>query len=393
MSRLQISHSPDLQRLRDDGYDIGELAGYLLVRDVPYVNASREVKRGILVCELKMAGEMTAPPDSHVMMFAGEFPCDARGTELDAIRNSGGKEIGGGFSVNWTFSSKPVGGRQYTDYHEKVSTYVAILESQAQAIEPGVSARTFPAIEASEEESVFKYLETASTRAGITECSQKLELRKLAIVGLGGTGSYVLDLVAKTWVQEIHLYDGDRFYSHNAFRAPGAASITDLNNRPNKAAYFAELYSRMRRGLVVHDQFVDATNLSELSGMDFVFLCLDPGDAKLAIVTSLEESGTPFIDVGMGVDLTDASLSGIVRVTTSLPGRRDHFRLRAPLTAIPAGDYPQNIQIADLNAINAALAVIKWKKLCGFYRDDRRELNSTFTVDANMLLSDEIVEA
>jgi hypothetical protein len=32
-------------------------------------------------------------------------------------------------------------------------------------------------------------------------------------------------------------------------------------------------------------------------------------------------------------------------------------------------EYNRNIQIADLNALNAALAVIKWKKLFGFYRD------------------------
>ena len=31
-------------------------------------------------------------------------------------------------------------------------------------------------------------------------------------------------------------------------------------------------------------------------------------------------------------------------------------------------DYNRNIQIADLNALNAAFAVIKWKKLFGFYR-------------------------
>ena len=35
--------------------------------------------------------------------------------------------------------------------------------------------------------------------------TMKLELRKIAILGLGGTGSYVLYFVAKTPVREIHL--------------------------------------------------------------------------------------------------------------------------------------------------------------------------------------------
>jgi tRNA A37 threonylcarbamoyladenosine dehydratase len=35
----------------------------------------------------------------------------------------------------------------------------------------------------------------------------KLEGKKIAIVGVGCTGSYILDLVAKTPVSEIHMYD------------------------------------------------------------------------------------------------------------------------------------------------------------------------------------------
>ena len=43
-------------------------------------------------------------------------------------------------------------------------------------------------------------------------------------------------------------------------------------------------------------------------------------------------------------------------------------------------EYDKNIQIADLNALNAALAVIKWKKLLGFYIDQEHELYSTYTI-------------
>jgi hypothetical protein len=42
---------------------------------------------------------------------------------------------------------------------------------------------------------------------------------------------------------------------------------------------------------------------------------------------------------------------------------------------------------ADLNALNATLAVIKWKKIRGFYRDLEREHHSTYTTDGNMMLS------
>jgi hypothetical protein len=41
---------------------------------------------------------------------------------------------------------------------------------------------------------------------------------------------------------------------------------------------------------------------------------------------------------------------------------------------------------ADLNALNAALAVIKWKKLACFYQDLDHEHHSTYTIGGNMLL-------
>lgn len=43
-----------------------------------------------------------------------------------------------------------------------------------------------------------------------------------------------LDMISKTCVSEIHLYDKDQFQQHNSFRAPGAASIDDLEkNKQN----------------------------------------------------------------------------------------------------------------------------------------------------------------
>jgi len=121
----------------------------------------------------------------------------------------------------------------------------------AQAIDSNVTARTFPVIEPErdDEDAVFKYIDTASSRAGIDLVAKKLALKRVAIVGLGGTGSYVLDLVAKTLVKEIHLFDGDTFFQHNAFRSPGAPAGEELRAKPNKAAYFRDMYSKMRLGI------------------------------------------------------------------------------------------------------------------------------------------------
>lgn len=114
-------------------------------------------------------------------------------------------------------------------------------------------------IETTDTESVFKYADTASSRAGIAVASAKLELGKIGIVGTGGTGSYILDLVAKTPVKEIHLFDGDIMLNHNAFRSPGAPSVEELREKPSKAEYFQRLYSKMRRGIVAHPGYQNET--------------------------------------------------------------------------------------------------------------------------------------
>ena len=294
-------------------------------------------------------------------------------------------------AVNHSFSAKPKPGDSYPDYYAQVTTYVAILSGPAQRIDSSLTAKTFPVVAPdAEDDEPFNYCDTASSRAEIVAVTDKLKLQAIAILGLGGTGSYVLDLVAKTPVRRIHLYDGDWFYQHNAFRSPGAPSLDELTAKQPKVTYFTNLYSKMHRGIVEHPVYLDAGNVEELRGMDFVFVCLDKGEPKKLIVDKLEEFNIPFIDVGMGIDLTENALGGILRVTTSTAQRRDHFRSRVSFEDTPGDDdYNHNIQIADLNALNAALAVMKWKKLFGFYRDLKHEHHSQFSIDTNLLLNED----
>jgi hypothetical protein len=146
----------------------------------------------------------------------------------------------------------------------------------------------------------------------------------------------------------------------------------------------------MHRRIVAHEEYITSANIEQLRHMNFVFVCLDRGTAKTLIIKNLEEFHIPFTDVGMGLCLTDGALGGIIRVTTSTPSARDHVRGRVPFTdGVGQNEYAANIQIAELNAFNAALAVIKWKKLCGFYHDLDHEHHTTFTITGNMLLNED----
>lgn len=391
MSRALISRNPDLRRLQNEGYEVEVRSGHLLVHSVPYVNAKGQIALGTLVSDLTMAGDLTTRPGSHVAMFIGEHPCSKDGSEIQQIKhNSSHMALAPDVIAQHSFSNKPPQG--YADYYEKMSRYIEIICAPAKSIQPGVTARTYRVTEAAPDDGVFNYVDTASSRAGISAVTAKVAMRRVAIVGLGGTGSYVLDLVAKTPLGEIHLYDGDLFLQHNAFRAPGAASLDQLRGRPSKVAYHQANYAKMHRGIVAHHEYIGEENVTQLQDFDFVFLCMDTGPAKKLIVEALHAAGTPFIDTGMGVQMIEDSLQllAICRVTTSTSAKCDHLARRVSY-APPAddGDYERNIQIAELNAMTAAMAVIRWKKFYGFYQDIEGEHNSTYTTNCNLLTGDE----
>ncbi len=96
-----------------------------------------------------------------------------------------------------------------------------------------------------------------------------------------------------------------------------------------------------------------------------------------------------FIDVGMGVDEADGSLFGQLRVTASTDQSRGQVHPTLPLSDGNGEDgYSRNIQIADLNALNAALAMI-WKQLLGFYVDIEKEHSSYYQIDGNHLINED----
>lgn len=138
-----ISHSPDLLRLWEAGYDM-EIKGdqHLLVHQIPYVNSLKEINYGTLVCVLTLATptRVGTPPD-HTIYFSGDIPCNSDGVALSAvINNSNVLNLGGSIIVNHYFSSKPISGN-YPDYYEKIRTYAEILSAHAIAIDNSITSK------------------------------------------------------------------------------------------------------------------------------------------------------------------------------------------------------------------------------------------------------------
>ncbi|MFE9139334.1 ThiF family adenylyltransferase [Streptomyces sp. NPDC007355] len=386
MSTALLARDPDLARLLDDGYEVTLVAGHVIVR-IPYVTDNRTVEHGFLAHPITVAGDRLVSGTDHRIWFGGSTPCDEHGRPL-TLANPETRVIADGVQANFMLSSKPPDG--YPDQYTKLTAYVRIVADHAQALDPSATPTPGAAWQEIDDDSPFAYRDTATSRAGITAVNRRFRGQRIAIVGLGGSGSYILDQVAKTEVDSILLIDGDTFDNHNAFRAPGAATLDTLRARPSKATYFASVYTHMHRGVTGCVQYLDEDNLALLDGATFVFLASDDAASKLPVMDWLEAHDVPFIDVGMGIEEIDGHLSGLLRITTSLPGRRDTARHRIPRPAPERDAYASNIQTADLNALNANLAVIRWKRSLGIYADATDEAHTTYSLITNEIANEDL---
>ena len=390
MSQQLINHSSDLKRLRDEGYEIEVRGGYLLIHHVPFVDQNRKIQYGVLVSTITLSNNYrTGTPENHIVHFIGDNPCEINGTVITSIQhNNSTTVLSNQITVNRSFSNKPAAG--YPDYYQKVKRYADIISAPAKYLDSLVTERTFKVIADSNNETVFQYIDTNSSRANIEAINAKLGGQKVAIIGLGGTGAYILDMVAKTPVKEIHLYDGDSFDQHNAFRSPGAASMDDLSESPRKAVYYQKIYSNIHKFIHSHDYYVKKENLHELNQMNYVFVCVDRNGIRKMISDYLVSVDVPFSDVGLGVNVVDDKLTGAVRVTSATAKKNDHLPLRIFSEDSDNNEYATNIQIVELNALNAIFAVLKWKKISGFYVDLENEHHSSYSIGVSKIFNEDV---
>ena len=226
----------------------------------------------------------------------------------------------------------------------------------------------------------FKIPNTFEARAGIVPVQDRIRSQSIAIIGLGGTGSYILDLVAKTPVREIHVLDDDYMDWHNFMRAPGSPTDEEIGLRHNgclrKVDYYLPKYTPLREGIHMHA--IRVHSKSTFDGfltdhpIDFAFVCIDQlteGDSSRQDVVyhALSEAEVPFIDSGVSITVGDSAVSGAV--TTSFYDEGSTEWMGAIPNSRVEGDAPgyRNVQLPEVNALAASLAVMEWRRRTGQY--------------------------
>ena len=245
----------------------------------------------------------------------------------------------------------------------------------------------------------FKIPNTFEARAAIAPVQDRIRGQRIAIIGLGGTGAYLLDLIAKTPVSEIHLLDSDCVDWHTLKRAPGAPTAEEIElvgaGSLLKVDYYHSKYAAFRDGIHPHPVRVDSPSMFAefLSDhpIDYAFVCIDQltdGDSvrQDVVYRAVTEADVPFIDSGVSITLEDCAVRGAV-TTSAYDAGSDAWKDAIPNARLDGGapGY-RNVQLPEVNAAAATFAVMEWRRRTGqyvsespsFYQKFRLEKGRTF---------------
>jgi hypothetical protein len=363
------NHNDDIRRLLEKGYALRIDGAHLVVRDIPYLDQQQALQVGAIVAKLEFIDKYRVKQVDHQIYFAGYAPFGLDGKPIP--------NLGGGPStvelsrtdvvVQRSFSNKPEGG--FANFFDKIEHYVRVIAAPAMEIY-GANPLTFGIDTETTDDSVFKFHDTLTSRAEIGDLAARFKDEVIAIIGIGGTGSYLLDFLVKTPVKEIRAFDGDAYHVHNAFRSPGRLNESELG--AGKAEVYGLRYENFRKGLIVRRKYIDRSSTDDLKGVTFAFVCVDKGSARAEIFDLLIGLNVPFMDVGMGLNRKRGPLAGTIRTTYYSADQATKVRdmQLAEMADDPNDIYRASVQIAELNALNASIAMVRYKQLRGFYVDD-----------------------
>src|SRR5215213_173551 len=148
-------------------------------------------------------------------------------------------------------------------------------------------------------------------------------LRKLhiGVVGLGGTGSPVVEELARLGVGKISTFDGDSLEYSNVTRVYGSSTSDEGKN---KAQISAAHVKHIGMGTVVCTyprHITDEGTAKRLRECDIIFGCTDKQAPRGILVQLALRYLIPVFDMGVKIDAPDQVIRGIDgRVTTIMPG-------------------------------------------------------------------------
>ena len=358
----------------------GEQAGFGVRVESDVVRADRVpcllVNRVVGTCTIeKSCDPASGQPTDRIggAVHAVQITTDAAHDGL--VYHEDGTPIGnhvGGDGHTWSTISIRKGSQGSP---EKDGSASDLVHRYAKQIVGAVSAAGYSETASLTVPGPFTTPNTFEARAAIGPVQARIRHQRIAIIGLGGTGAYVLDLVAKTPVKAIHLLDSDDVEWHTFMRAPGAPTGEEIEScrkgSLRKVDYYHSKYASLRAGIHPHAVRVDSPSMFgeflAAHPIDYAFVCIDQlteGDAPRqdAVYCALSEARVPFIDTGVSITVEHSAVRGAV-TTSAYDAGSMAWKGGIPNARVE-GDVPgyRNVQLPEVNALAASLAVMEWRR-------------------------------
>lgn len=329
----------------------------------------------------------------HAVRVTIDEECDGRvyhadGNPIESYISGDGK--------TWSNISIRKGSQDSPEEDESASD---LIHRYVKQIIGAVSAAGYPETASLAKRGPFKIPNTFEARAALGPVQDRIRGQRIAIIGLGGTGAYILDMIAKTPVADIHLLDSDHVDWHNFMRAPGAPTCEEIElsrkTRPLKVDYYHSKYDSLREGIHAHPVCVENSAmliefLSKYS-IDYTFVCIDQrkdsdSPRQDVVYSALSEAGIPFIDSGVSITLDNHMVGGAV--TTSAYEAHSVAWKKAIPNARVEGDILsyRNVQLPEVNALAASLAVMEWRRRTEQYVSESSSFLHKFRLEIPCIL-------
>jgi len=228
-----------------------------------------------------------------------------------------------------------------------------------------------------------------------------LSQMRIGVVGCSGTGSWVVEMLARLGVSELVLVDPDHVERKNLNRIVNSTAA-DAETGRMKVKVFVRAIRRMGLGTRIHPFAADLLTpkvVSALASCDLVFGCVDSADGRDALNRIAAFYTIPYIDVGVhlsadgrgGVQQIVAAVHYLIpdgssllsrRVITSEQVRADSLRRRAPqqYESLRKEGYIQGVSVASpaVISINGFAASHAVNEMLARIHPFRRDSNSEY---------------
>ncbi|MDE0261667.1 MAG: ThiF family adenylyltransferase [Bryobacterales bacterium] len=268
-------------------------------------------------------------------------------------------------------------GRDYEDAWEALNNYV----KQIYALFLGRSAS---GREAAPRPYTFHVLGDQLPEA--VEWRGLLAQECVAIIGLGGIGAWIADLVVKADPREVHGWDYDCIEPKNILRMPGGLDPSVWIGRP-KAEWFKETYSLIHTNVHGHTVKVLPQGVQEvIEGTTFAFVAVDDAEDRMMVCDALANAGIPFVVVGLSAVRKDKRVKVSMRIVTAHVGVSS-WREAIPRVGQAGQDDYGSLDLPDVYSMAAGWAIQAWRKMRGQFWQKKREECLDYSADDQSLIT------